>query len=107
MQQVKSLIEKFSTGNQSKVEKLLEEWQEVKAGSAEIIFKAGSETRFRACPYPEDDNHLMIVKSSGSSLGKALALKFDAKELSSGHGVRISLNSMTEENIRDFLDIMY
>ena len=107
MQQVKSLIGKFHTRNQSKVEKLVEEWQEVKAGSAEIVFKAGNETRFRACPYPEDDNHLMIVKSSGSSLGKALALKFDAKELSSGHGVRISLNSMTDERLGAFLDMMY
>lgn len=107
LDQMKSLINKFSAENRAKVEILAGEWQEVKAGTAEIIFKAGSETRFRACPYPEEDNHLMVIKASGSSLGKELVLKFDAKELSPGHGVRVSLNALNEESLKVFLDMMY
>lgn len=104
---VETRIAAFAPDNRWKVRFLVEEWQNVRPGQVELSFVGETTTVFRACPYPDDDNHLMVSKASGTSLGKVLCQRFGGKALSEGNHVRISLNGMTQDDLKAFLDLLY
>jgi len=102
---VSELLTRFSPENREKVERLTEEWQYVEGGLAEIIFKRGKDTVFRACAYASQ--HIAITAKSPEVVYQELERRFGvvvkpAIEVK----VRIPLAELSLDDISDFVKIM-
>lgn len=93
---IETVLERFSESNKSKVNFLLEQWPHITPGQAELRFKRGAQTVFRACAYSSE--HLIVVGLPQKSSRREIAAQFGGEELQ--ETVRVPLNTLTEEDLR-------
>lgn len=99
---IEQVLSRFSSDNRRKVQLLVDRWPDVHPGTAEVLFRYGKSTVFRACAYTSE--HLIIGTLPTGMSRESIVAKFGGYEQETT--ARIPLDGLTEDDLQRLVDVL-